>query len=54
MVQVTSFISSSENFKLLNKREERWDNVRKAAVIFLQIFCEKLGGLVRLLGITKA
>ena len=54
MVQVTGLISSSENDKLLNKREERWDNVGKTAVIFLQIFREKLGALVRLLGITKA
>ena len=33
-------MSSSENFKLLNKREERWNNVGKTAVIFPQIFRE--------------
>lgn len=38
--------------KLMNKREERWNNVGKTAVIFPQIFREALGGLVRL-GITK-
>ena len=39
-------MSSSENLKLLNKREERWNNVGKTAVIFPQIFCETLGALV--------
>ena len=38
--------------KLMNKREERWNNVGKTAVIFPQIIREALGGLVRL-GITK-
>ena len=38
--------------KLMNKREERWNNVGKTAVIFPQIFHEALGGLVRLV-ITK-
>ena len=42
MVQVTRFISSSENFKLLSKREERCDNIGKTVAIFLQIFREKL------------
>ena len=46
MVQVTRFISSSENFKLLSKREERCDNIGKTVAIFLQIFREKLGALV--------
>ena len=41
-------------FKVLNKREERWNNVGKTAVIIPQIFRETLGALVRLLGITKA
>ena len=43
-----------EIFKLLNKRDERWNNVRKTAVIFHQIFRETLVALVRLLRITKA
>ena len=54
MVQVTRFMSSSKNFKLLNKREERGNNIGKIAVNFPQIFRETLGALVRLLGITKA
>ena len=54
MVQVTRFMSSSENFKQLNKREERWINVGKTAVIFPQIFRETLCALVGLLGILKA
>ena len=60
MIHKTSF--SSHEFsclplkilKQLNKREERRNNVGKAAVIFPQIFCEMLSALVRLLGITKA
>ena len=43
-----------KNFKVLNKREERSNNVGKPAVVIPQIFREKLGALVRLLGITKA
>ena len=41
-------------FKLLNKREERSNNVGKTAVIFLNISGETLGVLVPLVGITKA
>ena len=41
-------------FKLLNKREERSNNVRKTVVVFPDIFHETLGALVRLVGITKA
>ena len=41
-------------FKLLNQREERWNNVGKTVVIFPHIFREMLGALVRLVGITKA
>ena len=41
-------------FILLNKREERSNNVGKTAVIFLNISGETLGVLVPLVGITKA
>ena len=41
-------------FKLLNKREERSNNVGKTAVIFFIISGETLGVLVPLVGITKA
>ena len=41
-------------FKLLNKREERSNNVGKTAVIFFNISGEILGVLVPLVGITKA
>ena len=41
-------------FKLLNKREERSNNVGKTVVIFLHISGETLGALMRLVGITKA
>ena len=41
-------------FKLLNKREERSNNVGKTAVIFFNISGETLGVLVPLVGITKA
>ena len=45
----------SENFQsILNKREERWNNAGKTAVIIPQIFRETKGALVGLLGITKA
>ena len=39
-------------FKLLNKREERSNNVGKTAVIFPYIFRETLGAIVRLVGIN--
>ena len=39
-------------FKLLNKSEERSNNVEKTVVIFPHIFRET-GALVRLVGITK-
>ena len=41
-------------FKLLNKREERSNNVGKTAVIFFNISGEILGVLVPLVGTTKA
>ena len=41
-------------FKLLNKREERSNNVGETVVIFPHIYRETLGVLVRLVGITKA
>ena len=41
-------------FKLLNKREERSNNVGKTAVIFFNISGEILGVLVPLIGMTKA
>ena len=41
-------------FKLLNKREERSNNVGKTVVILPHIFCETLGALVRLVEIAKA
>ena len=41
-------------FKLLNKREERSNNVGETVVIFTHIYRETLGALVRLVGITKA
>ena len=41
-------------FKLLNKREERSNNVEKTVAIFPHISGETLGALVRLVGITKA
>ena len=40
-------------FELLNKREKRWNNVGKTAVVFPQTFRETLGALVLLLGITN-
>ena len=41
-------------FKLLNKTEERSNNVGKTVVIFPHISGETLVALVRLVGITKA
>ena len=41
-------------FKLLNKREERSNNVGKTVVTFPHIFRETLSALVRLVEITKA
>ena len=41
-------------FKLLNKRKDRSNNVEKIALVFPQTFCQTLGALVCLLGITKA
>ena len=43
-----------KTFKLLNKREERSNNVGKTVVIFPYISGETLGALARLVGITKA
>ena len=60
MLGKTSFFSHKSPclplkvFKLLNKREERSNNVGKAVVIFPHIFRETLGALVHLVGITKA
>ena len=58
-IRKTSFLNQESPcgtlniFKVLNKREERWNNVGKTAAIIPQISCETLGALVRLLGITK-
>ena len=41
-------------FKLLNKREERSNNVGKTVVIFPHTSGETLGAFVRLVGRTKA
>ena len=41
-------------FKLLNKREERSNNVGKTVVIFCHISGKTFGALVHLVGITKA
>ena len=41
-------------FKLLNKREERSNNVGKIVLIFPHTSSETLGAFMRLLGITKA
>ena len=47
--------SPYESFQAFEyKREERWNNVGKTAVIFPQISRETLGALVHLLGITRA
>ena len=60
MIRKTSFFSHKSPclplkiFKLLNKREERSNNVGKTVVIFPHISGETLGALVRLVGITKA
>ena len=60
MIGKTSFFSQKSPClplkisKLLNKREQRSNNVRKTAVIFPHIFRETLGALVHLVGITKA
>ena len=59
MIRKTSFLKHEspsyplEIFKLLNKREERWNNVGETAVIFPQIFQKMLGAPVNLLGIKK-
>ena len=44
-------LKTIKSFKLLNKREERWNNVGKTAVIFCQT---PLGAIVSLLKIRKA
>ena len=60
MIRKTSFLNQESPrrtlkiFKLLSKREERWNDVGKTAVIISQTFCETFGALVRLLGITNA
>ena len=60
MIRKTSFFSHKSPclplkiFKLLNKREERSNNVGKTVVIFPNIFCERLGALMHLVGISKA
>ena len=41
-------------FKLLNKREERLNNLGKTVVIFSHISGKNLGALLGLVGITKA
>ena len=47
-------MSSSKNFKLSNKSEERSNNVGKTVVIFPHISGETLGALVHFVVITKA
>ena len=61
MIRKTNFSATNPHvflslkiFKPLNKREERPKNVGKIGVVFSHIFCETLGALVRLVGITKA
>ena len=60
MIRKTSFFSHKfpclplKIFKLLNKREERSNNVGKTVAIFPHIFRETLGALVLFLGIPKA
>ena len=60
MIRKTSFMNhkspcdTQKIFKLLNKRKERWNNVEKTAVIFPEVFCETLGALTFLLGLTRA
>ena len=60
MIGKTSFFSHKSPciplkvFKLLNKREEQSNNVRKTLVNFPHIFCETLCAPVHLVGITKA
>ena len=60
MIRKTSFFSHKKPclalkiFKLLTKKEERSNNVGKTVVNFPHIFFEKLGALVRLVGIIKA
>ena len=59
MIGKSSFLSHKslilplKIFKLLNKREKRSNNVGKTVTIFPHIFCETLGALVHLVGITK-
>ena len=55
MIGKTSFFSHKYPCLPLkeNKREKRSNNVGKTIVIFPNIFCEKLGALVRLVAITK-
>lgn len=43
-----------KNLKLLNKREQQWNNIRKTALIFPKILQQMLGAFVHLLRITKA
>ena len=47
-------MSSSKNFKLLNKSEERSNNIGKTVVIFPHISGESLGALLRLVRTTEA
>ena len=60
MIRKTSFFSHKSPclplkiFKLLNRREERSNNVGKTVAIFPHIFRETLGALVLFLGIPKA
>ena len=59
MIRKTSFFSHKSPclplkiLKLLNKREERSNNVGKTVLIFPHIFRETLCALVRLVGIKK-
>ena len=60
MIGKTSFFSHKSPclplkiFKLMNKREERSNNVGKTVVIFPHIFCETLGALVHLSVLKRA
>ena len=46
-------LKTIKSFELLNKREERRNNVGKTVVIFPQIFRQTLGAIVILLGILQ-
>ena len=47
-------MSSSKNIKLLNKSEERSNNVGKTVIIFPHNFGKALGALARFVRISRA